>query len=114
MLNREAILANKTLESELVSVPEWGGEVRVRAMTGAERDRLEIACAQRRKAGKSTRFRASLAVQTVCDDDLRPIFVADDAEIIDKMPAAGLGRVADVAMRLSGISEEDAEDLEKN
>jgi len=114
MLNREEILAKNALESELVSVPEWGGEVRVRAMTGAERDRLEIACAQRRKAGKSTRFRASLAVVTVCDDNLHPIFVADDAEIIDKMPAAGLGRVADVAMRLSGISEEDAEDLEKN
>lgn len=113
-LKRDAILAANDLPRELLSVPEWGGEVYVRGMTGAERDKLEFKLAQRRKAGKSTRFRASLAVATVCDENWNPIFGPEDVDAIDSMPAAGLGRVADVAMRLSGIGAEDAEELEKN
>ena len=40
-LNREAILAAEDLPRELVEVPEWGGAVYVRALTGAERDQFE-------------------------------------------------------------------------
>jgi hypothetical protein len=40
-LTRDSILNAKDLKKELVKVPEWGGEVYVRCMTGSERDAFE-------------------------------------------------------------------------
>ena len=114
VLSRDTILAAVELPRELVAVPEWGGDVYVRGMTGAERDKFELDLAQRRKLGKSTRFRASLVVATVCDEAGNPIFLAKDVDAIDAMPAAGLDRVTTIATRLSGIGADDAEELEKN
>ena len=41
LLSRDEILAASDLTKELVEVPEWGGSVYVRAMTGTERDSYE-------------------------------------------------------------------------
>ena len=41
MLNREAILSSVDLPKELVSVPEWGGDLYVRTLNGTERDAFE-------------------------------------------------------------------------
>ena len=41
ILNKAAILAAEDLKTETVAVPEWGGEVRVRTLTGTERDAFE-------------------------------------------------------------------------
>ncbi len=38
MLTREQILQSDDLPRETVQVPEWGGEVQVRTMTGTDRD----------------------------------------------------------------------------
>ncbi len=42
MLSRDQILGASDLPTETVDVPEWGGQVIVRSMTGAERDRFEL------------------------------------------------------------------------
>lgn len=41
VLTREAILSADDLPAETVDVPEWGGKVRIRTMTGSERDAFE-------------------------------------------------------------------------
>ena len=41
LLTREAILARDDEQSETVEVPEWDGSVRVRGLTGRERDLWE-------------------------------------------------------------------------
>ena len=43
LLSRDAILQTNDLHCELVKVPEWGGDVYVRGLNGAERDQLEAA-----------------------------------------------------------------------
>ena len=40
-LNRDQIVAIQDIKTELVDVPEWGGTVALRELTGAERDALE-------------------------------------------------------------------------
>jgi len=40
-LNKEQILRADDLKTEEVDVPEWGGSVRVRVLTGTERDAFE-------------------------------------------------------------------------
>ena len=42
ILSREDIAQADDIVIEAVDVPEWGGTVLVKGMTGAERDRFEI------------------------------------------------------------------------
>jgi hypothetical protein len=116
-LGREKILGADDLASEDVAVPEWGGVVRVRCMTGAERDRFEESIVDQR--GKKTRvdmgnIRAKLVAATVVDEEGARIFSDRDVEALGKKSAAALNRVFEVAQRLSGITDDDVEELAKN
>jgi len=117
VLKRDDIRTANDLERELVEIPEWGGAVYVRAMTALERERFEESLMQGR--GKKMRMRltyarARLAV-IVCEDaEGNPLFSEDDIAWLAKKSAKALDRIFDVASRLSGLSEEDVEDLVKN
>lgn len=125
-LDRDSILKAEDLETEEVTVAEWGGTVLVRALTGTERDAFEVACSKQRPVldakGKPVpgrmeavhnpvNVRAKLAVRCIVDDDGNRVFTDADAGELGKKSAAALDRVFDVASRLSRLSEEDIEDL---
>jgi hypothetical protein len=117
ILTRDAILQAQDLPRELVDVPEWGGSVYVRALTGAERDAFETSIVEQR--GKSTKMnlkniRAKLVALTVVDEEGNRIFSDSDASALGKKSAAALDRVFEVAQRLSGLRPEDVEELSKN
>lgn len=117
LLSRDAILRATDLVTEEVEVPEWGGVVRVKALTGAERDQFEAGVVERR--GRKTEInmknlRARLVALSVIDEDGRPLFRPTDAEALGQKSAAALGRVFDVAMRLSGMTEQDLDELTEN
>lgn len=117
LLTRDAILQAQDLPKELVSVPEWGGEIYVRALTGAERDAFEQTIVERK--GKSTKMnfknmRAKLVALTTVDEEGKRIFSDSDAELLGKKSAAALTRVFEVAQRLSGITPVDVEELTGN
>lgn len=118
LLTREAILQAKDLPYEDVAVPEWGGVVRVRALTGAERDRFEASIVEQRGKGaprlNTTNIRAKLVALTVVDENGNRIFTDDDVEALGRKSAAALNRVFEVAQRLSGLTQADMEELEKN
>jgi hypothetical protein len=114
MLNREAILAQSKLPTEEVSVPEWGGSVTVRALTGAQRDAFEAGCIQQR--GKKTErnlnnLRARLVALSVVDADGKRLFSDADAAALGELNAAALDRVYDAAARISGLNAKDQEEL---
>ena len=117
LLTRDAILQAEDLPTEDIEVEEWGGAVRVRALTGAERDAFEQSIVEQR--GKSTRvnmrnIRAKLVALTVVDADGKRLFSDKDAELLGKKSAAALDRVFEVAQKLSGLSPEDMEELSGN
>jgi hypothetical protein len=117
LLKRDEILKASDLTFEDVDVPEWGGVVRVRALSGAERDRFEQSCVVQQ--GKKTKMnmnniRAKLCALTLVDEAGLRIFSDLDVEALGAKSAAALDRVFDVAQRLSGISDDDLEELEKN
>ena len=116
-LTREQILKADDLPTEDVEVPEWGGVVRVRALTGAERDALEAAVLDVR--GKNVRVRlenarALIVAMSVVDEDGNRLFSDKDVKALGQKSAAALDRVASVAMRLAGLTKEDLEELTKN
>lgn len=117
LLTRDAILQAQDLPTEQVHVPEWGGDVLVRALTGAERDRFEQSIVEQR--GKNTRMnlqniRAKLVALTVVDEQGNRIFKDEDVKWLGNKSAAALDRIFEVAQRLSGLRDEDVEELAKN
>lgn len=117
LLTRDDILQAPDIQKETVEVPEWGGSVLVRGMTGLERDNFEQELVTRK--GKHTSFnwsnvRAKTVALCVIDENGRRMFSDSDVEALGQKSAAGLERVFDVARRLSGLSDSDVEELEKN
>lgn len=113
-LTRDAILQADDLLVGDVEVPEWGGVVRVRGLTGAERDAFEseIVELRGRKAKLNTQnFRAKLVARSVVDEDGQRLFSDRDAQLLGQKSASALQRVFEVAQRLSGLSETDVEEL---
>jgi len=121
-LNRDTILGVSDLQTEKVDVPEWGGDVIVRGLTGEERDAYEASRRQVRNAGTphaevvfiQDNARASLLVKCLVDEHGERLFTDRDAPALGQKNGAVLDRLFDVASRLSGMSDEEAEKLEGN
>ncbi len=114
LLTKEQILRVKDIETRTVHVPEWGGDVLVRGMTGIERDQFEAKILD--QSGKKTKVnlqnaRARLVAITCVDADGNRIFTENEIVLLGTKSAAALDRVYDVAASLSGISDEDIEEL---
>jgi hypothetical protein len=113
-LTREEILGADDIEIEEVEVPEWGGVVYVKGMTGTERDRFESSIVDNR--GKTPKanmdnIRAKLVAETLCNEEGIKLFSVKDVKALGKKSASALQRVFDPAQRLSGITEADIEEL---
>lgn len=115
LLTHAEIMGANDLVSEIVPVPEWGGDVRVRTLTGAERDAFEMAVfTMRQKAGTAINIRALLVALCVVDDEGKRLFSERDAVQLGAKSAKALDRVFSVAQRLNGLTTADVEELGKN
>jgi hypothetical protein len=106
-LTRDQILEVADLRSEAVDVPEWGGSVLVRTMTGFDRDAFEssmmtVASDGSRKPDM-TNLRAKLVALTLVDEANSRLFDVADIPRLALKSAAALERVFDVAQRINGI-----------
>ncbi len=111
MLTREQILQCDDLPREIVKVPEWGGEVQVRTMTGTDRDAFEASLIG--KEGRLENVRARLVSLAVCDESGERLFADADITALGAKSAKALDRVFAVAQRLNGIGS-DQVDQAKN
>lgn len=112
-LSRDQILAAPDLPAHSVRVPEWGGDVFVRSMTGAERDAFEAAIFDGDKVNRAN-IRARLVSLCAVDDKGDRLFSEADIEALGKKSAAALERVYAAASRLNALSPADVEELAKN
>ena len=115
-LTRDAILSVSDLATESVPVPEWGGDVLVKTLTGAERDAFEQAC-ENAKKGKSIalkELKARLVAMAVCDERGAALFTAKDIPDLNKKNSKAIDRLFKAAQRLSGLSNDDVEQLAGN
>jgi hypothetical protein len=117
LLTREQILAADDLKRETIAVPEWGGDVIVKSLTGVERDAFEDSVVKQR--GKSRELnlrnaRARLVSLSLIDEAGNRLFTDADVELLGKKSAAALDRVFSAAQRLSGLTENDIDELAKN
>jgi hypothetical protein len=113
ILNKEAILKADDLKKEIVSVPEWGGEVIISAMTGYARDAWEQHLVQS-KDNVLTNIRARLIVACAVDEQGNRLFTESDVMALGEKSVAALERCVKVAQRLNRLTETDLDDLQKN
>jgi len=108
-LDRESIFAitDRPLRSKEISVPELGGDVFVRVMTGTERDRFE----EIHVLQKHRNFRARTAVFSVCDSAGKLLFTEVDVDRVGRLPAKALDRIFEESSALNGLTEEDVNAL---
>ena len=117
LLTKEQILAAADRPYEEVSVPEWGGAVRVRSMSGADRDDYEQWMANLNRAGGSLllpNVRARLVALSAVGGDGARLFAEADIEALGAKSARALDRVFAAAKRVNGIGADEIEALEKN
>lgn len=117
MLNRDQILGAQDIAYETVSVPEWGGDVRIRSMVGTERDAYEtsifVTSANGERRLETRDMRAKLCALCIVGEDGKSLFTQDDVEALGRKNAAALDRVFTAAQRLSGIGPKDLEEARK-
>lgn len=116
VLNRDAILSCNDITTRNVHVPEWGGDVRIKMLTGAEREQLEsrIQAFNNNRVGKKQAVRAIAVVMSAVSEDLQPLFTDADVEPLAQKSGAALDRIFEGVLSLNAMSKKDAADLEKN
>jgi hypothetical protein len=83
-------------------------------MTGRQRDEFEASLMERRgkkQVVNTANVRAKLVARTVIDEAGKRLFTDGDVATLGEKSGAAIDRIYAVAARLSGISEEDVEDL---
>lgn len=118
-LTADEILSADDLELEQVDVPEWGGHVWVRGLSGTDRDKFEASMIDRKQRGRNTtselrldNLRAGLVARCIVNSQTKQrIFTDHQVEALGRKSAAALDRVYEVASRLSGLRPQDVDDL---
>lgn len=116
VMTKEQIQAVNDLPSEDVEVPEWGGSVRLRTMTGEERDAFEAEVYDVKGEEvivKRDNYMAKLLCRCLVDDSGNRIFNDKEVKELGKKSAKALKRLFAVAQDLNGLSREVQEELEK-
>lgn len=117
LLSRDAILGASDITTEDVKVPEWGGVVRVKGLTAAQRDVFESQMVSMRGKDVSINMagiRAKIASMAIVGEDGTRLFTEADVTALGEKSGAALDRVFEVVTRLSGISDGDVEELAGN
>lgn len=125
LLSRDNILTADDLETEDVAVPEWAPQgvsdpstcmVRLRMLTGTERDKFErmmaeaqAATGSKRKAGEN--FRARMVSMCAVDERGNKLFNTNDIATLGTKSSKALSRVFDACQRMNGFTESDVEEL---
>ena len=107
-LGKDAIFGADDARFAVVQVPEWGGVVRIRALSGAEADAFAAS-----KMGTKN-IRARLVAMSVVDAAGKRILTEADADQLGRKSVVPLTTVFKAACTLNGLDEEGTKDIEKN
>lgn len=113
MLTREQILGFKP-KVEKIQVPEWGGEVFIRPLSGRARDAFAGASKEAKDTLGYSRLLAGVVIASVVDQDGNALLKAEDAENLIGMDARTLDALSKAIMKVSGLTEEAADAAKKD
>ncbi len=106
-LNKAAILAAGDSKTEKVNVPEWGGDVFIKTITGFDRDRFEDGYSEQ----KMKNFRSRFLVLTLCDDKGDRLFTDAEVDELSKKSSLVINRLFEKAWSLNAFTNEAVDSL---
>jgi len=109
-LTREMIEKASELKTKVVTVPEWGGDVLIRELTGTERDAYEASLMADKRGGKPKveNLRARLVGRCMVDGaTMQRLYSDQEVLVLGNKSAAVLDRLFDVCRELSGMTTEE-------
>lgn len=114
ILTREQILAADDRHTETVEIPEWGGSVIVKTLTGREKDAWEMSMLGPDNKLRPEDVRARLLSVALVDEDGKRIFTDRDIAALSAKSCAAMERAVTVAKKLNALTEDDMKELAKN
>ena len=120
-LTKDQILLAGDIKTEELDVPEWGGTILVRGLTGTDRDAWEMSLFSVDTSGEDVDMqatienrRAKMVSRAVVDEQGNLLFSEADVERLGQKSALVLDRICNVINRLSGIGKDAEEKAAKN
>ena len=114
-LTKKDIQSVEDRKTQMVDVPEWGGIVFVKTLSGSERDKIESRIWQEAKdKGVASDVRAMFVVAAAVDGAGKKLFDDSDIKWLSEKSAIALDRVADAVRKLAGMMVDSIDDAEKN
>jgi hypothetical protein len=101
-LDRKSILAADDVRKEKTAVPEWGGDVFLRVLTGTDRDRFEESYSEQ----KMKAFRIRFLLLALCDETGKRLFGDDEGDILGKKSSVVINRLFEAGWKLNAFSQE--------
>lgn len=113
---REKILTAQDIKKELVTVEEWGVQVEVRGLKGSERARLMQDSVDAKTGSVDfVKLYPDLVIASTYDPETgEKVFEPTDRDALNEKSGAALEKIAQVAMRLSGLTQADLDGARKN
>ena len=106
-LDSKSIIAANDARLEKVRVPEWGGDVYLRVISGTDRDRFEEAYADQ----KMKAFRIRFLLLTICDEAGERLFKDEQADALGKKSSVVINRLFESAWKLNAFTQEAIDEL---
>ncbi len=116
-LTRKAVLEAVDITTMEVDVPEWGGKVLIKSMSGAEKSAYEKSLIEGK--GKDVRQNISnhhskLLARCICGEDGKRLFVESDIDALGNKSAVVLERLVKIAAEFNKMDEGAAAETLKN
>lgn len=107
VLSIDAIKSATDCKMEKVAVPEWGGDIYLKTVSGTDRDMFEDGYEQMRMK----KFRARFLVLSICDESGKRIFSDDQVDVLSEKSSVVLNRLFEKAWALNAFRQEDIDAL---
>lgn len=107
------ILDSDDIKYEPLEIPEWGGKVLLKSLSGEERDKVER-MARQFSAGEIPGYSAEIAAMTVCDGNKKLLFTNAELPRLRKKSGAILRKIFDAVAKQNLLTPDAIQDAAKN
>lgn len=114
LLTKKQVLEADDIKFEIIDVPEWGGQVKVKTMSGPAREMFEKSILGKDGKHDLDNLRAKFAAACIVDENDNLLFSAKDLEALGNKSFLALDRIFEAGQRLNILTKQDLADKAKN